>query len=101
MVDEVNRLKQEGFVEGELQDAKSTFITNNYLKEESTSAIASSLGNAEVLGSWKLADEMPDKVSKTTLKDLNNSLQYIKGIKWSYLGDKKLFDQALPVFVGK
>ncbi len=98
MTDELKKVKKEGFTENELRDAKSGFITSNYMKEESTSAIAASLGNAEIVSTWKMVEEMPGKVAKVTLKEVNDSLKPIKGIKWTYLGDKKLMDEAMNEF---
>ena len=98
MVDEVKRLKREGFYESELRDAKSGFITNNYMKEESTSAIASALGNAEVIGDWRIAEQMPDMINKVTLREMNETLKYFDKIRWTYLGDKKLLDEAGAAF---
>lgn len=98
MVDEVKKLTTYGFYEGELRSAKNGFITTNYMREQSTGAIAASLGIAEIMGDWKLADEMPYRVTKVTLNELNNSMKYFAYIKWTYLGDEKLIKDGAGVF---
>jgi len=98
MLDELKKLRREGFYESELRDAKSGFITNNYMKEESSGAIAASLGNAEIVGNWKIAEAMPDLVNRVTLNEMNNTLKYFQAIKWTYLGDKQLIADAMSVF---
>ncbi|WP_423147254.1 M16 family metallopeptidase [Rubrolithibacter danxiaensis] len=98
MVNELKKIKSQGFSADELQKAKSSFITSNYMKEESSSAIASSLGNAEVMGNWKLAEELPAKVTQTSLAQLQAAFKNVTGIKWSYLGDTKLLAEASAVF---
>lgn len=99
MVNELSDLKENGFSEEELASGKSGFITNNYMKEESTGAISAALGSAEVLGDWKIADETAVRITKVTLDEMNSVLKkYIGTIRWSYLGDKKLADEASEAF---
>jgi predicted Zn-dependent peptidase len=98
MVNELKKIKAQGFTPTELQNAKSHFITSNYMKEESSAAIAASLGTAEVLGDWKIAEAMPEKVMHVTLEDMNRSLGNIDTINWSYLGNKKAADDATGIF---
>lgn len=100
MVEELRDLRDKGFSEDELSSGKSGFITNNYMKEESTGAIAAALGNAEVLGDWRIADETAERITKVTLAEMNSVLKkYVSTIRWSYLGDKKLAEDASAVFV--
>ncbi|MFD2164457.1 M16 family metallopeptidase [Paradesertivirga mongoliensis] len=100
MVEELRDLRDNGFSEEELSSGKSGFITNNYMKEESTGAIAAALGNAEVLGDWRIADETAERITKVTLAEMNSVLKkYVSTIRWSYLGDKKLAEDASAVFI--
>jgi predicted Zn-dependent peptidase len=99
MIDELKDLRDNGFSEEELASGKSGFITNNYMKEESTGAIAASLGSAEILGDWRIADETAERITKVTLAAMNAVLKkYVTTIRWSFLGDKKLADEAAAVF---
>ncbi len=95
----IDRLKKDGFSQKEFNESKNLYITSNYMKEESTSALASSLGRAEILGDWKMSDEFIDKVQKVTPADMTESFKkYIKGINWNYLGDEKAADAAKDAF---
>lgn len=99
MIEELKDLRENGFTDEELASGKSGFITNNYMKEESTGAIASALGSAEILGDWRIADETAERITKVTLEQMNAVLKkYVSTIRWSYLGDKKLADEAADVF---
>ena len=99
MDNEINRLKKDGFSQKEFTESKNLFITYNYMKEESTSELASSLADAEILGDWKMSDEFINKVQKLTPADMTASFRkYIKGINWNYLGDEKAADAAKEAF---
>ncbi|MXV17769.1 M16 family metallopeptidase [Hufsiella ginkgonis] len=99
MVNELNELRAEGFSEEDFLGAKSGFITTNYMKQESTAAIAASLGLAEIMGGWKLAEELPEKLNNTTLEQMNAAFRkYTAGIVWNYLGLKKQADAASGMF---
>jgi zinc protease len=99
MVEVLKDLKETGFSEDELASGKSGFITNNYMKEESTGAIAASLGAAEILGDWRIADETAERITKVNLVEMNSVLKkYVNSIRWTYLGDKKLADEAAAAF---
>lgn len=99
MVNEINRLIKEGFSQKEFTESKNLYITSNFMKEESTSSLASSIGNAEILGDWKMSDEFIDKVQKLTPADMTTSFKkYIKGINWNYLGDEKAAKAAKDAF---
>lgn len=99
MINELEELRNYGLTAEELESGKSGFITNNYMKEESTGAIASSLGAAEILGDWRIADETAERITKVTLEQMNTVLKkYVNSIRWTYLGDKKLADEVGAVF---
>ena len=98
MLEELKDLRDNGFSEDELLSGKSNFITNNYMKEESSSAIAGSLGIAEIFGDWRLADQAAERITKVTLKEMNDVLKkYVKTIRWTYLGDEAIVKNS-PVF---
>jgi zinc protease len=99
MADEIKKFKTKGFTEKEFTNIRNLYITANYMKNESTSAIASSYGIAEVLGNWKMADEFIDLARKTTPAEMTAVFKkYVKGISWSYLGDPKAAEDAKSAF---
>ncbi|MEO6682841.1 MAG: pitrilysin family protein [Ginsengibacter sp.] len=102
MVNEINRLKSEGFSQKEFDDIRNLFITMNYMKEESTDRMASSLGQSELLGNWKMDEEFIRKIQKITPADMTRVFKkYIHGINWNYLGDESAADNAKAAFEKK
>ena len=60
-----------------------------YRQQESSGAIVKSLGEAEVLGSFTLEEEMIEKFNNVTLEQMNAVFaKYVTGAIWLYLGDE-------------
>lgn len=94
ITDEVKRLRNKGFTDVELRDAKSQFATSYFMKNESNGAIAVALGIAEIRGSWKNEESFLDKINAVSLTQMQTVFtEYADGIKWNYLGDKALSDK--------
>ncbi|WP_184545240.1 M16 family metallopeptidase [Mucilaginibacter sp. FT3.2] len=82
-----------------LQRIKSSFITTNYIKQQSTASITGSLGIAEVLGGWQFAEDLPKLLEKVTVDQINQAMyKYIVGLRWSYLGDPAKATEAADAF---
>jgi len=93
------RVKTYGLSQTGLQHLQGSFITNYYIHEQSSSAIAGSLGEAEVLGGWYLAESLPGLVQKATPEQIKEVMnKYIIGLRWSYLGKGALADEAADAF---
>lgn len=91
MVDEVNKLRTEGFSAKELLDKKQSFLTEYYIGLETTESIANQLGISEMQGGWESLDTFTKEVDEVTIDELNAAFKkYSNSIKWTYLGDKKL-----------
>ncbi len=91
MVDELNKVRKDGFTEKELEGKKQSYITGYFMGQESNSSIAMSLGISEMTGGWEQMDKFTDRVLNTTLTDINNVVQnYGDKIYWSYLGKEEL-----------
>src|SRR5207253_71269 len=56
MVDEINKVKSDGFSEDELVNKREGFLTNYYLTLETTGSQADALGAAEIQGGWEQLD---------------------------------------------
>jgi zinc protease len=88
MKKELLYLKYNTITEETLKRLVNAFITTYYLHQESTAAITGTLGTAEVLDSWTSAEQLPDKLNGITTKQINDVVnQYVKGLRWSYLGN--------------
>ncbi|MBK6731790.1 MAG: insulinase family protein [Bacteroidetes bacterium] len=94
MVDEINKIKKEGFSEEELTDTRETFLTQYYLTLETTANQANALGVSEMAGGWEMMDNFTKDVNETTLKEVNKVFdQYSKAIVWTYLGKQGMVKQ--------
>lgn len=90
MVDEINKIKSDGFEASELTNTKQTFLTYHYMGLETSSSQSNSLGMAEIAGDWEMAETFTDKVNAINLNDLNRVFdQYTKAIAWTYLGKQE------------
>ncbi|MES2457236.1 MAG: pitrilysin family protein [Bacteroidota bacterium] len=77
----------ENFLEGVKKDHKLRY----YRHQESSSSIVRDLGEAEVLGSYKLEEDKVDNINKVTLDAMNKAFNnYAKGAIWLFLGDEQL-----------
>lgn len=95
MVDEIDKLRTEGYSEKELVDIKQTFLTSHYLQLETMASQAGNLGLAELKGNWKMAEEFANIVNDISLTDINQAFaKYTDAISWTYLGKKDMIDEA-------
>ena len=89
MVDELDKVKKEGFSETEFTDKKQEFLTGYYLTLETTSNQADALGRSEISGGWEALDQLTENVNKAKLADINATFdKYSDVIVWIYLGKK-------------
>lgn len=96
MMDEIRKVKKEGFSEKELQNKKEGFLTSYYMAQETNDAQASALGAAELKRGWKYAETFKDEVSGLSVKEVNDAFRkYATNIKWFYLGDKSKADEKI------
>ena len=87
MIEEINKVKNQGFKEKELKDMKESYLTNHFLKLETNDSQTMSLGMSEVAGDWRKAETFMEEVEKTTIDDLNAVFnKYSASINWTYLG---------------
>ena len=88
MLTTLKQVQIRGYDDEWLQHIKNTYITSNYINEQSTAEITNSLGRAEILGNWQYDDDLPQLVNMVTVEQLNNVINYyIKGLRWGYLGN--------------
>lgn len=95
----LKKIKEVSLNEHALSQMKSGFITNNYIRQQSSAAITANLGMAEILGGWQYADNLPQLVDQTTVEAINAAFRkYIVGIRWAYLGNQEQADAAADAF---
>lgn len=91
MVDEINKVKTDGFTEKELAGKKQSYLTRYYMGQETNSSIAMSLGINELNGGWEKMDTYTEEILETDVSDLNEIMQkYGDQIYWTYLGKETL-----------
>ena len=97
MVDELKKIKKEGFTAKELRDKKEVFLTYHYMGEESNASLAGSLMRSEMTGGgWREAVLFNQKVQSVTLEKMNEAFRkYIRGIRWYYVGDPKAIKDSM------
>ncbi len=101
MIDELRKIKKEGFTETEIKNQKTSYLTHYYMGLETNGAQTLGLGVQEVKGTWKNYENFISNINKTDAKIINATFKkYITGIRWSYLGnpsqmDSKIFLQKL------
>lgn len=91
MVDELNKVKTEGFEKKELEGKKQEYLTGYFMGQQTNSSISMSLGITEMNGGWEQMDTFTSRVLDTKLEDVNSVMQnYGDKIYWTYLGKEEL-----------
>lgn len=95
MVNEINKLRKDGFTRKELIDVQQSFLTNHYMGLETMDSQSGNLGLAELKGNWKLAEEFSNIVNDISLDDINKAIKkYTENISWTYLGKKDMINKG-------
>ena len=96
MIDEVKKIRKDGFNEKELANKKEGYLTGYYMNLETNAALTATLGNNENLSTWKNSLKVLDDVQKLSVADINRVFKkYSNAIRWVYLGDTSLADEKL------
>ncbi|MEO9967346.1 MAG: pitrilysin family protein [Reichenbachiella sp.] len=102
MVDEISKLKKEGFSEKELVNKKQKYLTQFYMGQETLSSQSQSLGTNELKGGWEMSEDFTERVNAVTLEDINRVIdKYSDVISWTYLGKADMIDEEDFVQPGK
>ncbi len=87
MVEEIDKIKEEGFSQKELDDKQQTFLTYHYMGLEESSSQAMQLVYGELAGDWSATERFTSDVNNIDLETLNAVFnKYTRYIKWTYLG---------------
>lgn len=89
-------LKSGQYSQNYLDALKKDHRDKSYRGQESANAIVGSLGKAEILGDYRMEDNMVENFNKVTLQQMGNVFdKYFKGSYWFYLGDVDLVKGTL------
>lgn len=96
MIDEIKKLRADGFTPEELASNKALFVTYHYLRNETNSSQATNLGAADMAAHWSRTEKFIKEVELIDLQKLNTVFnKYTKAIEWTYLGNPDLVDQKI------
>ncbi len=80
-------IKEEGITEKELIRTKSSYLTENYLSEETTPAQGQSLYLAALRNEYLITDQFNERINAVTVSEVNEVLKkYLTKVYWTYLG---------------
>jgi len=89
MMDIINDVKKNGFTAKEVEDKKKQYLTRYFMTNEASSSQAGTLGFCEASGSWRIFDEINNKIDMVKTEDLNKVFnKYMNSVAWTYLGKK-------------
>ncbi|HWK04633.1 MAG TPA: pitrilysin family protein [Puia sp.] len=92
-------MKNKDIARRSLNQIKALYITSSYKRQESSDALAETLGRAETLGGWEMEEQLPALIQKTTRSEMSDAFsKYVGGITWTYLGDKGKANEAMGAF---
>ena len=91
MVSVYSGIRAGNYSQGYLDMIKKDHKSRYYRQQESSSSIVKDLGEAEILGDYKLEEDKIDNINKVTLQGMSTAFnKYLKGAIWVYLGDEQL-----------
>jgi len=81
-------MKNKTYTEKTLDNVRKSHLHSYIKRQEIMAEIADQLGDAEIMGDWKLAENLPERMSTVTAEDVQHVLiKYAKNISWAYIGD--------------
>ena len=91
MVSVYSEIRAGHYSQGYLDMIKKNHKSRYYTHQESATSIVKDLGEAEVLGDYKMEEDKIANINKVTLQGMNAAFnKYLKGAIWVYLGDEQL-----------
>ena len=96
MMDEIRKIRKEGFTEEELVNKKGKFLTQYYMGQETTSSQSETIGRSELTIGWQEGLNMMNKVNGLSLEQINAAFnKYLTAVNWTYLGDPSVIDKTV------
>ena len=91
MVDVFKNIRAGRYSQRFLDAIKKDHRFSYYSHQESSSTIVKDLGEAEVLGDFRMEENMVANINNVTLQSMGEAFnKYFKGAMWVYLGDEQL-----------
>jgi zinc protease len=81
-------LKNKTYSDKTLDNVRKSHVLAYTRQQEIMAAIADQLGKAEIMGNWKLAENLASRMSDVNAEDVRRAVNvYAKNISWAYIGD--------------
>jgi predicted Zn-dependent peptidase len=81
-------LKTKTYTEKTLDNVRKSHLLAYTRQQEIMSSIADQLGKAEIMGDWKLAENLASRMNGVNAEDVRHAAEvYAKTITWAYIGD--------------
>ena len=91
----LSQLKSRVYSEKLIENVRKGFLLSYAKQQELMGDIVDNLGEAEIMGDWKLGENLAGRMSTVTAEDVRAVLAaYAQKIKWAYIGDKSLGEQS-------
>ncbi len=84
-------MKNNSYAEKLMYNLRKSQLHSYIKRQEIMAEIADQLGNAEIIGDWKLAENLVPRMSNVSAEDMRHVLNiYAKNINWAYIGSPEL-----------
>jgi zinc protease len=95
MMDAFIDVKEGNYNTSVLKEIKKSYRLDSYTDQESAATLVGDLGRAEILGDFKLEEDLVKKVSAVTAADVSRVFtKYLTGAIWIYVGNEQLAKEA-------
>jgi zinc protease len=95
MMDAFIDVKEGNYNTSVLKEIQKSYRLDSYTNQESAATLVGNLGRAEILGDFKLEEDLGKKVSAVTAADVSRVFtKYLTGAIWIYVGNEQLAKEA-------
>jgi predicted Zn-dependent peptidase len=95
MMESFTDVKEGSYNTNVIKEIQKSYRLDSYSDQESAVTLVSNLGKAEVLGSFKLEENLVEKVSAVTADDVKRVFnKYLTGAIWIFVGNEQLGKEA-------
>lgn len=91
--DLIQYIKGKTFKTETIEDIQKSMVLSYAKGQERMADIAGDLGEAEIMGDWRLAETLGERINSVTAANMRDVVnKYLGNIKWAYIGNVSLVD---------
>lgn len=95
MMEAFTDVKEGSYNKNVIGEIEKSYRLDSYSDQESAVTLVSNLGKAEILGNYKLEEDLVAKVSAVTAEDVSRVYnKYLTGAIWVFVGNEQLGKEA-------